>query len=182
MILGSRDLSQRSRVAEKGGVPAPAVDAGHAHAALGEIVGPLAADAAAGMNVVVVAVALARPRVHQHDVHGLELVADALQLGFDVGGRGDVAIVKMAEVELDPRPEVPVQRHLVDGRHPVALRIARVVVVGRVHVGAIVGGELDELDRPALAARQLLLLEAGEQLAHQAPRSPCPSRSGSRAA
>ena len=36
-------------------------------------------------------------------------------------------------------------------------------MIGRVEMGAVVGREIDVLDRPALAVRQVFLLEAGEE-------------------
>ncbi len=41
--------------------------------------------------------------------------------------------------------------------------LGRVVVPGRVHVGAVVGGDADPLDRPALALGQFVDREAGER-------------------
>ena len=86
-------------------------------------------------------------------------MADALQLRLDVRGLDDVAVVEVAEVELDARIVEPFQRQLVDalagpaaGRQPFVL--AGEVVVGRVDVGAVVGADLDALDGGVLAFRQ----------------------------
>ena len=41
-------------------------------------------------------------------------MADALELGLDVGGGGDIAVGEMTKVELHPRLEAPFKRNLVD--------------------------------------------------------------------
>src|SRR5712692_2440857 len=74
-----------------------------------------------------------------------------------------MAVGLVAEVELDARLEAPVERHLVDGDGALALVHRRMEMIGRVEMGAVVGREIDVLDRPALAVRQVFLLEAGEE-------------------
>jgi hypothetical protein len=73
----------------------------------------------------------------------------------------------MAEVQLHAGLEAPLQRHVVDGdrRLLAAQRVVhrRVEVVGRVQVGAVVGGQVDQLHRPAFAVRKVFLLQAREE-------------------
>jgi hypothetical protein len=98
---------------------------------------------------------------------GLQGVADARQLGLHIGGGDHVAVGEVAEVQLHPGLEAPVQRHLVDGDRAllVAQRLVHraVEVVRRVQVRAVVGGQLHQLHRPAFAVGQVLLLQAGEE-------------------
>jgi hypothetical protein len=67
----------------------------------------------------------------------------------------DVAVGHVAEVELHARAEAPFQRHLVDGDRAFAAVHRRMVVIGRVEMGAVVGGDLQALHRPAFAAGQI---------------------------
>jgi hypothetical protein len=90
-------------------------------------------------------------------------MADALQLGLDLGRGDDVAVGLVAEVELDAGLEAPFERHLVDGDGALALVHGRMEVIGRVEMRAVVGGQADVLDRPALAVGQVLLLQAGKE-------------------
>ena len=151
----------------EGRVPAPGVGARQAHAALEQVHRGLVAHAAAGRHEVVVAVAAAGAGVDDDDLQGLERVADALELGLDVGRRHHVAIGQVAKVQLHAGLKAPLQRHLVDG--PGLLLLAQrlvhgaVEVVGRIEVGAVVGRELNLLDRPAFAVGQVFLLQAGKE-------------------
>src|SRR5689334_16470181 len=67
-------------------VPAPGVDAGDAHAARRQIKRRLAPHAAAGGEIFVTADAARSPRIDQNDVERFQLMADALEFGFDLGG------------------------------------------------------------------------------------------------
>jgi hypothetical protein len=42
-------------------------------------------------------------------------MADALELGFDVGGGRHIAVGELPEIELHRRLQAPFERHLVDG-------------------------------------------------------------------
>src|SRR5258708_12364199 len=95
-------------------VPAPAVGAGHAHAALEQIEGCLAAHAAALGDIFGTAVGRARARVHQHDLERREVMIDAFELGFYVARAGDVTIREMTEFELDRGVKAPFEPSLVD--------------------------------------------------------------------
>jgi hypothetical protein len=124
--------------------------------------GGVAAEAAAGVDVVGLAKALAGPGVAEDHVERLELVADALQLGVDLRRRGDVAVRQRAEIEPDTGAHAPVERDLVDRQRRRAGVLGRVVVPERVHVGAVVGRDPHPLDRPALALGQFVRRQAGE--------------------
>jgi len=94
-------------------------------------------------------------------------MADALELGFDVGGADHVAIGEVAEVELHAPLEAPFERHLVDGDGALFLAQrfvhSRMKVVRRVEVSAVVSGQLHQLHRPAFSVGQILFLQAGEE-------------------
>ena len=90
-------------------------------------------------------------------------MADALELRVDVGRRRDVAVGKMAEVEFHPALKTPFERHLVDRPGALALVHGRMIVPGRVEMGAVVRRELHALDGPSLPVRQILLLEPGKE-------------------
>jgi hypothetical protein len=109
------------------GVPAPGVGAGQAHAAFEQVHRRLVAHAAAAGHIVGLAVAAAGAGVDHHDLQRLEGVADARQLGLDIGGGDHVAVGEVAEVQLHPGLEAPVQRHLVDGDR--ALFVAQRLVI-----------------------------------------------------
>src|SRR5262249_24566656 len=103
------------------GVPAPGVDAGDAHAARGQIKRGLAAHAAAGGEVLIAADAARSAGVVENDVEWLELMADAFEFGVDLGGRDHMAVRNFTEIELDAGTEEPVERHLIDGHHRLAI-------------------------------------------------------------
>jgi hypothetical protein len=93
----------------------------------------------------------------------LQLVADALQFVLHLPRRDDMAVGLGAEVELHAGLEAPFERHLVDGDGALALVHRRMEVIGRVEMRAVMGRQVDVLDRPALAVGQILFLEAGEE-------------------
>ena len=106
-------------------------------------------------------------------------MANALEFCLDVGRGDHIAVGKVAEVQLHAGLEAPVQRHGVDG-HRLALAAGQrrvhgaVEVVGRIQVGAVVGGQLHQLHRPAFAIGQVFLAQAadgghmvGRAIAHQ---------------
>ena len=84
-------------------------------------------------------------------------MANALELLVDVGGGRDIAVRKMAEVEFHARLKAPFERHFVDRPRALALIHCRMVMPGRVEMGAVVSCELHAFDRPSLPVRQVLL-------------------------
>src|SRR5262245_63767784 len=82
---------------DEGRVPAPAVGAGDAYAALEQMERGLAAHAAALRHVVRPSIGRARAGVHQHDLQRSERMSDALELGCDVARGRDIAVGKMPE-------------------------------------------------------------------------------------
>ena len=153
-------------------VPAPAVSAGHAHAALEQVEGCLAAHAATLGDIIGAAVGRARARVHQHDVERREPMTDALELGFNVARAGDVTIREMTEVELDGGLKAPFERYLVDCDRALAAIHGGGEMPRCVEVCGVVGREPDPLDRPALAIWQILVPQAGKELDHVRRRLP----------
>ena len=151
----------------KGRVPAPCVGAREAHAAFEQIHGGLVAHACARRHVVALAIALARAGVDHHDLQRAQGVADALELSLHVGGLHHIAIGELGEVQLHAGLKAPLQRHLVDGNGRLLLAqgfVHRAMeMIRRVQVGAVVGRELHQLHRPALAIGQVALLQAGKE-------------------
>ena len=157
-IAGLGHLAPRVRERR---VPAPAVGADQAHAALQHPQRRRLAHAAAGIDVVVLAVLRPGRGVHHHDLQRLQRVADALQLRLHIAGRGDIAIGQMAEVELHRRLEAPFQRHLVDPPRWLAARLQpvvhrREVVIRRIEMRAVVRADVAALHRGVFAVRQLI--------------------------
>jgi len=73
----------------------------------------------------------------------------------------------VAKVQFHPGLKAPLQGHIIDGggRAFIAQRLVHggVKVVGRIQMRAVVGGELDHLDRPTLAIGQVLFFQAGKK-------------------
>src|SRR5262245_13719877 len=93
-------------------------------------------------------------------------MADTLELGLHVGRRRHVAVREMTEVQLDAWLETPLQRNLVDGDGPPALVHGGGEMPGGVQMRAVVRGDVDALDRPALAIRQVRGAQAREEGTH----------------
>ena len=95
-------------------------------------------------------------------------MADTLQLGLDVAGGRNIAVRQMPEVELHPWLEAPFQRHLIDGDRRAATGNqravhGRMVMIGRVQMGAVMGGQADAFHRPAFAIGQISFFQPGEK-------------------
>src|SRR5262245_38695941 len=90
-------------------------------------------------------------------------MTDPLQFGLNVRRGCNVPVGKATEVELDPGLEAPLQRHLVDAQRPFAAVHGRGEVVGRIKVRAIVGGDIDALDRPAFAVGKIAGRKTGKE-------------------
>src|SRR5207245_5241360 len=75
-----------------------------------------------------------------------------------------MAIWQAAKIEFDARFEEPVQWYLVDRHHRLSINRSRLVVDRGIHVSAVVGCELHQLESPALAVRQILPLKSGENV------------------
>ena len=91
-------------------------------------------------------------------------MADAFELGFDLGGGDDMTVRDFAEIELDAGAEKPVERHLIDRHHRLAVDRLRLKMNRRIHMGAVMRGERNFFDCPALAFRQILAAQTGKQL------------------
>src|SRR4029434_3315871 len=94
------------------------------------------AHAAAGVDVVVVAIARAGARVDHDDLERLQLVTNSSEFVLDFLGGDDMAVRLVAEVELHAGLEAPFERHLVDGDGALALVHRRMEVIGRVEMRA----------------------------------------------
>ena len=134
-------------------VPAPGVDAHHAHAPVVQPAGRLVGDAGPTVDVVGLAVELVAAGAHEHDVARLELVVGGRDGGLHLLSRDCVAVRLAGEIDADSATEEPLERKLVDRRRRRSCD-RRVVVVGGVDVGRVVRAERHELARPALAVAQ----------------------------
>jgi hypothetical protein len=94
-------------------------------------------------------------------------MADAVELGFDLGGTDHMAVRNFAEIELDAGAEEPIERHLIDGHHRLTVDGLRLEMERRIHMRAVMRGERDLFDRPGFAVRQILAAQAGKQLAQE---------------
>src|SRR5579871_1751643 len=111
----------------EGRIPAPAIGADEAYAAIEHPERRGLAHAAARIDIIVLAIARARARVDDHDLEWAKLMADALELGLHIARRHHIAVVKMPEVELHGRLVAPFERHLVDAHRGLAARLQPVV-------------------------------------------------------
>ena len=135
-------------------VPAPGVNARDPDTVfLSQIERGFPAHADAAAQIFFGAVIFAGLGVHQNDVEGLKLIVDALEFGLHVVGLDDVAVGEMTEIELHPGAVEPVEGQLVDGLHPVPILVVGMVVPGRIDMGAVMGGQGDDLPGPALPVR-----------------------------
>ena len=167
MMDGSCVSSQRWAHMHERHVPAPGVDAGDAHTARGQIERRRAAHAAAGGEIFVAADAAGGARIDEDDIERLELVTDAFEFGFHFGRRDHMTVRHFAKIELDARAKKPVERHLIDGHHRLAVDRLRLKMNRRIHVRAVMRRQLDLFDCPGLAVRQVLAAQAGKQLHHK---------------
>src|SRR5204862_8298892 len=85
-----------------GRIPAPAIGAGQPDAALEEVQGRVAPNAAAGRDVIRLAVSPAGAGVDDDDLQRFQRMTDAVELGGDILGRHDIAIGEMPETSLTP--------------------------------------------------------------------------------
>jgi hypothetical protein len=94
-------------------------------------------------------------------------VADAGELGLDVGDIDRLSLLLGRHVEHDPGTEEPIERELVDRLRRLAAD-ARVVVPGGVHVRGVVRAEARELlHGPALPVAQQASRHAEQRLDHR---------------
>src|SRR5438477_532109 len=94
-------------------LPRPSAVAAQPDAALEEVQGRVAPNAAAGRDVIRLAVSRAGAGVDDDDLQRFQRMTDAVELGGDILGHHDIAIGEMPEIELDARLQAPVERHLV---------------------------------------------------------------------
>src|SRR5262245_66642484 len=90
-------------------------------------------------------------------------MTDPLQFGLHVRRGCNVAVGKATEIELDPGLEAPLQRHLVDAQRPPTAVHGGGEVVGRVKVRAVMGRNIDALDRPAFAVAKFAARKTGKE-------------------
>ena len=90
-------------------------------------------------------------------------MTDTGQFRLNVFRGCHIAVFKGAEIKLYAAPPAPFQRHLVDGDRPRAAIHGRVVVIGCIKMGAIVGRQGNTFDGPAFAPRQIIDRYAGKE-------------------
>ena len=90
-------------------------------------------------------------------------MSNPIQFGLNIGCARYVPIRKMAEIELHPRGETPLQRHLIDcqGWQPTILR--RMIVIGRIEVCSVVGVDPQFLNGPTFATGKVFAMQAGKE-------------------
>src|SRR6185312_16630118 len=84
---------------DEGRVPAPGIGAGEAHAALQKIERRIAAHAAAGGDVIRLAIGRAGAGIDDDDLERLQLMADARELVLDIRIGDNIAVGKIPEIE-----------------------------------------------------------------------------------
>src|SRR5262249_60479681 len=108
----------------------------------------LSAHAAAGGEIFVAADAGRSSGIDQNDVERLERMADAFEFGFDLRGGDNMTIGKLAEIKLDAGMKKPVERHLIDSHHRLAVDRLRLEMDRRIPMHGVMGGERDLFDWP----------------------------------
>src|SRR3984885_16018022 len=93
-------------------------------------------------------------------------MSDALEFSLDILSGHDIAVGKMPEVEFDAGLKTPFERHFLDGPGALTAVHGRMIVIGRVEMGAVMGGELHRLHPPALTVRPILRFEARKESKH----------------
>ena len=93
-------------------------------------------------------------------------MSDTLEFSLDVIRGHDIAVGKMSKVEFDAGLKAPFERNLLDGPCAFAAIHGRMVVIGRVEMGAVMGRELHRLHRPALTVGQIARLKPRKEAEH----------------
>ena len=83
-------------------------------------------------------------------------MSNSSELSLNIFAGCHVAVVKTSEVQFHARLEAPIERHLINSDGPLAFVHGRGKMIGRVEVRSIVGDELNALDCPSLAVRQVI--------------------------
>ena len=76
----------------------------------------------------------------------------------------DMPVRDFAEIEFNATAETPVQRDFVNRDGAFAFVHSRVVMIGRVHMSAVMRCDLQAFDSPSFAAGEVFFLQAREQL------------------
>ena len=106
---------------DEGCVPAPAIGAGQPHTAFKQVYRRFIAHAAARGDIVVLPIALACRRINHDDFERLQRVADARELGLDIGSGHDIAIGQRCEIKLHAGLKTPIKRDFINRDRALAL-------------------------------------------------------------
>ena len=92
-------------------------------------------------------------------------MANALQFCLHIGDCGDIAMFKMPEIELHARLNAPIKWHFINApgrlatRHQPFIHAAE-IMIGRVNMRAVMGADLNTLNRGIFAFGQLIYANA----------------------
>jgi len=167
---GIPGLPMPFRRVHEGGIPAPSIRACQFHSGLQQVQRGFATHSAAGIDVIILAIAAASARVDHYNLQRLQLMADTPEFGVHVAGGDDVSVGKVAEVQFYAGLEASLQRHLIDRDRTFAVVHGGREMIRRIEVGAVMSGHLHGFNGPPLSIGQFLSgqsRENAEQLRHR---------------
>src|SRR6266436_5018771 len=91
-------------------------------------------------------------------------MVDSDEFSLHIRGGGHIAVRQMAEIQLDARLQAPIERYLVYGYGAASAIHGRCEMIRGIQMSAVVGDEIDPLDSPRFAIRQVLRSQSGEKL------------------
>src|SRR6266478_3710468 len=110
-------------------IPGPGIGTDHLDAVLTQKQSGLAPNTAPLVDVPRSTIGSRRSGVYQHDVKGLQLMADSGQLGLHVCAGGDITVRELSKIQLRARPHKQIQWRLIyRGRAPRTMMGGRVIV------------------------------------------------------
>ncbi len=146
----------------EGCVPAPGIGTDNFYAAFGQIQRSFRAQTDTLIGEVVSSID--RTRLDEDDVQRRQRIVNACQLSRNLVSSNHVAMRHCAKIQFHARAQKPVQRCFIytGGRACTAVG-GRMVMPGRVHMGAVMCGQFKHLYGPTFAIRQVILFQAREE-------------------
>src|SRR5260370_9668427 len=86
------------------------------------------------------------------------------ELRFHISRARNITIRQVAEIQLDARLEAPIERNFIYGYGAASAVHGRCVMIRGIQMSAVVGDEIDPLDSPCFAIRQVLGTQSREKL------------------